>query len=198
MSYMHCPVQTINLTLHSGESYCNIEVWLCSKPKKLHSCWHSSQYCFFLSMRSNTVAVLIHLFTLKKSGKLFSLCSCRNVLRFNSNYDISSTIHVLHLPNVHTVCMHRSALVGQFLDKSRSRTCTCGTKHNHSVDHQLHAGQCECRHATSLLPEVHRLFPAWGVCVYLYDTAGIRSSSQAISKNTHVWRGKEKWLRVDR
>ena len=137
-------------------------------------------FFFILTIRSYTVAFRLH------KTKLFSLCTCRNVLRFNSHYDISSTIHVLHIPNVHTVRVHRSALLGQFLDKSRGRTCACGTKHNHSVDHQLHAGQCECRHATSLLPEVHRLFPPWGVCVYLYDTTGIRSCPQAISKNTHV------------
>ena len=105
-----------------------------------------------------------------------------HVFRSDGHYQVSPPHHVLPIPDVHPKWLPGGPFLGQLLDQSRGGTSSCSSQYHHSSNNQLHAWLREHKHATRVLPQVHRLLFSRLVCVHLHDTSRVRTGTEKVPK----------------
>lgn len=103
-----------------------------------------------------------------------SLSLLRIIFWSNSDHTLSTSYNVLHLPDVHTLCVHRGSVVGQLLDWSRRDTSTCWPQYHHSSDHLLHVRFRELEPTTCVLRQSYRLLLTDVVWIHFSYSGGVR------------------------
>lgn len=107
----------------------------------------------------------------------------RIIFRPNSDHTLPTPYNVLHLPDVHTMRMHRGSLLGQLLDWSGGNSSTCRSQHHDRADHQLYVRFRELQPSTRVLPQGYRLLFTNVFWIHIFYSGGVRVCPKVFQKD---------------